>query len=73
MIDKVNDYEGIYVTLARAIANREAEFVYSFGIKPEYTRVTDIAHHIQRMGYGVKHVTYKSEAGLRVSLEGVQE
>lgn len=42
MIDKVNDYEGIYVTLAQAIANRETEFVYSFGIKPEYTRVSTL-------------------------------
>ena len=73
MIDKVNDYEGIYVTLAWAIANRETEFVYSFCIKPEYTRVTEIAHHIQRMGYGVKHITYMNEAGLRVSLEGVHQ
>lgn len=71
MLDKVNDYDGIYVTLARAIANKETEFVYSFGIKPEYTKVMEISRHIKRMGYRVRHVTYQNEAGLHVSLEGV--
>ena len=60
----VNDYEGIWVSLARALANKETEIFYDFGPRASYKKVLIIHNRLIVYGYDVKF----EGTGLRVML-----
>lgn len=64
-MNKNPDYDGVFISLNTAIANKTNTFIYDFGAGASYEKINQIVHQIQAMSYIVR---YQNENRIQVWL-----